>query len=86
MQAGSVVVDVAVDQSGCIETIHATTHSNPTYVVGDIIHYGVVHMPGAVSCTPTLALMNATLPYIVRLAHKCVQAAVQDDRGLASGA
>jgi alanine dehydrogenase len=85
MQAGSVVVDVAVDQGGCIETIHATTHSNPTYMVGDIVHYGVANMPGAVPRTSTLALTNATLPYVVRLANEGVQAAVQDDRGLASG-
>ena len=85
MQAGSVVVDVAVDQGGCIETIHATTHSNPTYMVGDIVHYGVANMPGAVPRTSTLALTNATLLYVVRLANEGVQAAVQDDRGLANG-
>ena len=85
MQPGSVVVDVAVDQGGCIETIHATTHSNPTYMVGDIVHYGVANMPGAVPRTSTLALTNATLPYIVRLANLGIEAAVRDDAGLASG-
>lgn len=85
MQPGSAVVDVAVDQGGCIETIHATTHSNPTYRVGEIVHYGVANMPGAVPRTSTLALTNATLPYIVRLANLGVDAAVAADAGLASG-
>ncbi|MGZ3374315.1 MAG: alanine dehydrogenase, partial [Gemmatimonadaceae bacterium] len=63
MQPGSVIVDVAIDQGGCVETIHATTHENPTYVVDGIIHYGVANMPGGVPRTSTLALTNATFPY-----------------------
>ena len=63
MKPGSVIVDVAVDQGGCVETIKPTTHENPTYVVDGIIHYGVANMPGAVPRTSTLALTNATLPY-----------------------
>ena len=70
MQPGSVIVDVAIDQGGCVETIHATTHENPTYVVDGIIHYGVANMPGGVPRTSTLALTNATLPYALQLANK----------------
>src|SRR5206468_7020155 len=70
MKPGSVIVDVAVDQGGCIETIHPTTHENPTYVVDGIIHYGVANMPGGVPRTSTLALTNATFPYAKRLARK----------------
>lgn len=68
MQPGSVVVDVAVDQGGCIETTHETTHDDPTYLVHDVIHYGVGNIPGAVPRTSTFALANATLPYLVALA------------------
>ena len=85
MEAGSVVVDVAIDQGGCIETIHATTHSNPTYRVGDVIHYGVANMPGAVPRTSTLALTNATLPYILRMAELGVEGALREDPQLATG-
>jgi alanine dehydrogenase len=85
MEAGSVVVDVAVDQGGCIETIHATTHSNPTYLVGDIVHYGVANMPGAVPRTSTLALTNATLPYLLRMCSEGIEAAVRNDASLARG-
>src|SRR5687768_9347219 len=70
MHPGSVIVDVAIDQGGCVETIHATTHENPTYVVDGVIHYGVANMPGGVPRTSTLALTNATLPYAVQLANK----------------
>src|SRR3954470_22553973 len=66
MQPGSVIVDVAIDQGGCVETIHATTHENPTYVVDGVIHYGVANMPGGVPRTSTLALTNATLPYAMQ--------------------
>lgn len=66
---GSVMVDVAVDQGGCVETMRATTHSNPTFIVDGVIHYGVSNMPGAVSRTSTFALTNATLPYIIQLAE-----------------
>jgi alanine dehydrogenase len=69
MQLGSVIVDVAIDQGGCVETIHATTHENPTYVVDGVIHYGVANMPGGVPRTSTLALTNATFPYALKLAN-----------------
>ena len=69
VKAGSVGVDVSVDQGGCIETIKPTTHENPTYVVEGVIHYGVSNMPGAVPRTSTLALTNATFPYTRRLAR-----------------
>ena len=85
MRDGSVVVDVAVDQGGCIETIKVTTHSNPTYIVDGVVHYGVANMPGAVPRTSTLALSNATLPYVVRLANKGVDAAMAADPGFAKG-
>jgi alanine dehydrogenase len=70
MKPGTVVVDVAVDQGGCIETCTPTTHENPTFVVEDIVHYCVANMPGAVPYTSTLALTNATLPYAIELANK----------------
>jgi alanine dehydrogenase len=70
MQPGSVIVDVAIDQGGCVETIKATTHENPTYVVDGVIHYGVANMPGGVPRTSTLALTNATFPYALKLANK----------------
>ena len=85
MEPGSVVVDVAVDQGGCIETIHPTTHSNPTYLVGGVVHYGVANMPGAVPRTSTLALTNATLPYIVRMANQGIEASLRSDPELAAG-
>jgi alanine dehydrogenase len=85
MRAGSVVVDVAVDQGGCIETSRPTTHSEPTYVVDDVIHYCVANMPGAVPHTSTQALSNATMPYIMRLAQQGAEAAVQADPALARG-
>ena len=69
MKKGAVIVDVAVDQGGCVETIHATTHDDPTYSVDGIIHYGVANMPGAVPRTSTFALTNQTLPYALRLAE-----------------
>lgn len=69
MQPGSVIVDVAIDQGGCVETIHATTHENPVYEVDGVIHYGVANMPGGVPRTSTLALTNATFPYALRLAN-----------------
>src|SRR5262249_42620409 len=85
MQPGSVIVDVAIDQGGCVETIHATTHENPTYVVDGIIHYGVANMPGGVPRTSTLALTNATLPYALQLANKGWQRALQDNPALLKG-
>ncbi len=85
MQAGSVVVDVSVDQGGCVETIHATTHSDPTYLVHDVIHYGVANMPGAVPRTSTFALTNTTLPYVERMATEGIENAVRADPALAHG-
>ena len=85
MQAGAVIVDVAVDQGGCVETTKPTTHHDPTYVVDGVIHYCVANMPGAVSRTSTFALCNATLPYVVALADKGVAKATADDPGLAEG-
>lgn len=70
MNAGTVLVDVAVDQGGCIETCKPTTHENPTYIIDDVVHYCVANMPGAVPYTSTLALTNATLPYALQLANK----------------
>ena len=85
MNPGSVVVDVAVDQGGCVETIHATTHSDPVYMVEGVVHYGVANMPGAVPRTSTLALSNATLPYVRRLARLGAKEAMAEDPGLAKG-
>lgn len=82
---GAVLVDVAVDQGGCFETTHATTHSNPTYYEEGVLHYCVANMPGAVPRTSTFALTNATLPYALSLANKGFEAAIKDDAGLAEG-
>jgi alanine dehydrogenase len=79
MKDGSVIVDVAVDQGGCVETIKPTTHDNPTYVIEGVVHYGVANMPGAVPRTSTYALTNATLPWVKRLARLGAQKAVQED-------
>jgi alanine dehydrogenase len=86
MEPGSVIVDVAVDQGGCVETIHPTTHADPTYRVHDVIHYGVANMPGAVPRTSTLALTNTTVPFVERIAGQGVEAAVRADPSLAHGA
>ncbi len=85
MKPGAVIVDVAVDQGGCVETARPTTHAEPTYVVDGIVHYCVANMPGAVGRTSTYALTNSTLPYAVQLATKGVQKAVQDNRAIARG-
>ncbi len=85
MNEGSVIADVAVDQGGCVETTHATTHSDPTYFVDGVLHYGVANMPGAVPRTSSLALANATLPYIIRLADVGLHDAMRDDPGFAKG-
>ena len=82
---GSVLVDVAVDQGGCFETTHATTHSNPTYYEEGVLHYCVANMPGAVPRTSTFALTNATLPYALSLANKGFERAIREDAGLAEG-
>ena len=85
MRPGSVIVDVAVDQGGCVETIHATTHENPTYVVDGVIHYGVANMPGGVPRTSTLALTNATFNYALALANKGWKKALSDNAALKKG-
>ncbi len=85
MQPGTVLVDVAIDQGGCFETSHPTTHSEPTYVVDGIVHYAVANIPGAVPYTSTLALTNATLPYVIALANKGWRKACKEDRALALG-
>jgi alanine dehydrogenase len=82
---GSVLVDVAVDQGGCFETTHATTHSNPTFYEEGVLHYCVANMPGAVPRTSTFALTNATLPYALSLANKGFEQAIADDAGLKEG-
>jgi alanine dehydrogenase len=82
---GAVIVDVAVDQGGCIETTHPTTHSNPTYYVEGVLHYCVANMPGAVPRTSTFALTNATLPYAVKIANKGFFDAIRGDEGLKAG-
>lgn len=85
MKPGTVLVDVAVDQGGCIETCKPTTHENPTYIIDDVVHYCVANMPGAVPYTSTLALTNATLPYAVQLADKGWKKAAQDNADLIPG-
>jgi alanine dehydrogenase len=85
MRRGSVIIDIAVDQGGCIETTHETTHADPTYVVHDVIHYAVGNIPAAVPRTSTYALTNATLSYVVELASKGLREAVEDDAALAHG-
>jgi len=85
MRPGSVIVDVAVDQGGCAETTHPTTHSEPVYCVYDVIHYAVSNIPGIVPRTATLALTNATLPFIVRLVESGIDQALRQEPGLANG-
>lgn len=86
MEAGSVIVDVAIDQGGSVETIdRVTTHSEPTYTKYGVVHYSVANMPGAVARTSTLALTNATLPYALQIANKGWKQALKDDAGLARG-
>lgn len=85
LRPGSVMVDVAIDQGGCFETSHPTTHSDPVYTVDGVVHYAVANIPGAVPYTSTLALAHATLPYALRLADKGWRAACAQDPGLAEG-
>lgn len=85
MKSGAVIVDVAIDQGGCCETSKPTTHSQPSFIVDGIVHYCVANMPGAVALTATLALTNATLPFIVELANKGVKQALSDNIHLANG-
>jgi alanine dehydrogenase len=85
MKKGAVVVDVAIDQGGCIETAHPTTHSDPSYLVDGVVHYCVTNMPAAVPNTSTLALTNATFPYVMKLAKLGAKAAIKEDNGIAEG-
>jgi alanine dehydrogenase len=85
MKNGAVIVDVAIDQGGCIETAHPTTHSNPAYVLDGVVHYCVTNMPAAVPNTSTLALTNATFPYVMKLAQLGPAKAVQSDDGIREG-
>jgi alanine dehydrogenase len=85
MQPGSVVVDDAIDQGGCFETSHPTTHAEPTYVVDGVVHYCVANMPGGVPRTSTFALNNVTLPFVVAIADKGWKRALADDPHLRQG-
>ena len=85
MKKGAVIVDVAIDQGGCVETARPTSHSNPSYTVDGVVHYCVTNMPGAVPHTSTLALTNATFPYVLRLANLGAREALKQDAGLADG-
>jgi alanine dehydrogenase len=85
MRPGSVLVDISIDQGGCFETSHVTTHDDPTYVLDDVVHYAVGNMPGAVPRTSTYALTNVTLPYVLDIAGKGIDAAIGEDPALALG-
>jgi len=85
MKPGSVIVDVAIDQGGCVETARPTTHQKPTYVVDNVVHYCVTNMPGAVGRTSTIALCNATLPYALKIANKGFEKAAAEDPGFGEG-
>jgi alanine dehydrogenase len=85
MRPGSVIIDIAVDQGGCVETTHMTTHSDPTYIVHDVVHYAVGNMPGAVPNTSTYALTNVTLPFVLDIASSGLEDAVRHDPVLAKG-
>ena len=85
MKRGSVIVDVAIDQGGCVETSKPTTHGNPTYIVDDVVHYCVANMPGGVPRTSTFALNKATLPYLVKLANNGYQKTFKDDKNFLAG-
>jgi alanine dehydrogenase len=85
MKKGAVIVDVAIDQGGCVETARPTSHSDPSYVVDGVVHYCVTNMPGAVPNTSTLALTNSTFPYLLRLADLGAREALKQDAGLAEG-
>lgn len=85
MKPGSAIVDVAIDQGGCVETSKATTHQDPTYIVDDVVHYCVANMPGAVARTSTFALNNVTLPYIIKIADQGYKKALMQDKHLLNG-
>ena len=83
MKPGSVIIDVAIDQGGCIDTSRPTTHSKPTYIVDDVLHYCVTNMPGAVGRTSTFALCNVTLPWVLEIAERGIEAAARELRPVA---
>ena len=85
MKRGSVIVDVAIDQGGCVETSKPTTHANPTYIVDDIVHYCVANMPGGVPRTSTFALNKATLPFLIKLAKDGYKKSLNDDPNFLAG-
>jgi alanine dehydrogenase len=85
MRPGTVLVDVAIDQGGCFETSHPTTHTDPTFIVNDVVHYCVANMPGAVARTSAAALNNATLPYVLELAEKGIVRALRENPYLLQG-
>jgi alanine dehydrogenase len=85
MHKGAVIVDISIDQGGCVETMHPTTHENPTFILDGIVHYGVANMPGGVPLTSTLALTNATLPYVLQLANKGYRRALKESPALLKG-
>ena len=85
MKPGSVIVDVAIDQGGCVETAHATTHTDPIYYVDGVLHYCVSNMPAAVPHTSTFGLTNATVPYLLALANKGLERACKDSQAITSG-
>jgi alanine dehydrogenase len=85
MKKGAVIVDVAIDQGGCIETAKPTTHSDPSFLVDGVVHYCVTNMPAAVPNTSTLALTNATFPYVMKLAKLGAAEAIRSDAGIAEG-
>ena len=85
MKRGSVIVDVAIDQGGCVETSKPTTHGNPTYIVDDVVHYCVANMPGGVPRTSTFAFNQATLPYLMKLANRGYQKALSEDKNFLAG-
>jgi alanine dehydrogenase len=85
MRPGTVIVDVAVDQGGCVETCRPTTHEDPVFIIDDVVHYCVANMPGAVPCTSTIALTNSTLPYALKLADKGWRKACEEDKALQKG-
>jgi alanine dehydrogenase len=85
MRPGSVIIDISVDQGGCVETIRMTTHSDPTYVVDGVVHYGVGNMPGAVPRTSTYALTNVTLPFVMAIAERGLEDAARESAPLALG-
>ncbi len=85
MKRGSVIVDIAIDQGGCIVTSRPTTHADRTYIVDEVVHYCVTNMPGAVAGTSTKALNNATLPFAVKLADRGFEKAIKEDENLTNG-